>query len=232
MAKKTDEATLSRRRREILDTIRESIRERGYPPSVREIAQNVGLASPSTVKHHIDALEEAGFIRRLPGQARCIELTEQGLGDSRDPRDAQGQAPATVHEIEIPVSHADQDTVPVPLVGQIAAGAPITAEQHVEDTFELPTSLTGQGNVFMLRVNGESMIDAGILDGDYVVVRSQPTAVDGQTVAAMIDGEATVKILSHADGHVWLLPKNESYSPIPGDEATILGLVVTVIRCL
>ena len=163
-------------------------------------------------------------------QARCIELTEQGLGDSRDPRDAQDQAPATVHEIEIPVSHADQDTVPVPLVGQIAAGAPITAEQHVEDTFELPTSLTGQGNVFMLRVNGESMIDAGILDGDYVVVRSQPTAVDGQTVAAMIDGEATVKILSHADGHVWLLPKNESYSPIPGDEATILGLVVTVIR--
>jgi SOS-response transcriptional repressor, LexA len=120
----------------------------------------------------------------------------------------------------------------VPLVGRIAAGSPITAEQHVEDVFELPTSLTGRGDLFMLEVRGESMVDAGILDGDYVVVRAQATAEDGQVVAAMIDGEATVKVLSHTGGHVWLMPRNTDYSPIPGDEATVLGRVVTVIRSL
>ena len=134
--------------------------------------------------------------------------------------------------IEIPVSHVEEEGTAIPLVGRIAAGSPITAEQHVEDVFHLPTSITGRGDLFMLEVSGQSMIDAGIFDGDYVVIRSQNEARNGEFVAAMIDGEATVNELSITDGHVWLLPHNKDYSPIPGDEATILGKVVTVIRSL
>ena len=137
-----------------------------------------------------------------------------------------------VVRIEVPVSHVEEEGTAIPLVGRIAAGAPITAEQHVEDVFRLPTSMTGHGDLFMLEVSGESMVDAGIFDGDYVVIRSQNEARNGEFVAAMIDGEATVKELSISGGHVWLLPHNVDYSPIPGDEATILGKVVTVIRSL
>ena len=120
----------------------------------------------------------------------------------------------------------------VPLVGKIAAGAPITAEQHVEDVYTLPQELTGRGELFMLQVQGESMVDAAICDGDFVVVRVQPDAEEGQIVAALVDGDATVKVLSRKDGHQWLLPRNENYAPIPGDEATIMGRVVTVMRSL
>ena len=191
------ERPISDRHRAILRVINDKLASSGFPPSVREIASSVGLASPSTVKHHLDSLESEGYLAR-----------------------------------EIPVSHVEEEGTAIPLVGRIAAGSPITAEQHVEDVFHLPTSITGRGDLFMLEVSGQSMIDVGIFDGDYVVIRSQNEARNGEFVAAMIDGEATVKELSITDGHVWLLPHNKDYSPIPGDEATILGKVVTVIRSL
>lgn len=232
----TDSSPLSPRQRQILLVVHEEVRAHGFPPSVREIATRVGLASPSTVKHHLDALERSGYLQRVPGLPRALELSDAArleLGvDADSAAPAQAPAAARVVTIDLPAAHVDEDRSSIPLVGRIAAGAPITAEQHVEDVFELPTRLTGHGSLFMLEVSGESMIDAGILDGDFVVVRSQSSATPGEIVAAMIDGEATVKVLSTKDGHVWLLPCNEDYAPIPGDEATILGKVVTVLRSL
>lgn len=248
-----EQPNLSNRQMQILEVVRVSVDGHGYPPSVREIADRVGLASPSTVKHHLDALERAGCLQRVPGRPRALEVSAHGravlAGTSGEapttlpPVGPEAGSPATddtssraapprLVTVEVPVTHSEDGAAAVPLVGRIAAGAPITAEQHVEDVFELPTSLTGRGDLFMLEVNGESMVEAGILDGDYVVVRAQATAEDGQVVAAMIEGEATVKVLSHTGGHVWLMPRNADYSPIPGDEATILGRVVTVIRSL
>ncbi len=233
----SERAPLSQRQSQILDVVRASVDDHGYPPSVREIAEAVGLASPSTVKHHLDALERAGYLQRVPGRPRALEVA--ALEPTSDVQDTDTIAEAAdsgrtnVVTIELPVGVADDGSASsIPLVGRIAAGAPITAEQQVEDVFELPTRLTGHGALFMLEVHGESMVDAGILDGDFVVVRSQATASDSEIVAAMIDGEATVKVLSHAGGHVWLMPRNADYSPIPGDEATILGKVVTVLRSL
>lgn len=228
---------LSPRQREILLVVHEEVRSHGFPPSVREIAERVGLASPSTVKHHLDALERSGYLQRVPGLPRALELSDAAraeLGVDPPPTVADSpEAPAArVVTIDLPAAHVDEERSAVPLVGRIAAGSPITAEQHIEDVFDLPTRLTGHGSLFMLEVSGESMIDAGILDGDFVVVRSQNSATPGEIIAAMIDGEATVKVLSKKDGHVWLLPRNEDYAPIPGDEATILGKVVTVLRSL
>ena len=231
---------LTARQLSILTVVHHAVSSQGFPPSVREIATAVGLASPSTVKHHLDALEEAGYLQRVPGRPRAMDLSDQakallGLENPPPPTTPahSTDAPlATVVTIELPAAHAEGEASAVPLVGRIAAGSPITAEQYVEDVFELPTRLTGTGTLFMLEVSGDSMVDAGILDGDFVVVRSQATAHEGEIVAAMIDGEATVKVLSRADGHVWLLPRNEDYAPILGDEATILGRVVTVLRSL
>ncbi|WP_368387758.1 transcriptional repressor LexA [Schaalia turicensis] len=230
----TDKATLTSRQREILLVIHEEVSAHGFPPSVREIAQRAHLASPSTVKYHLDALERAGYLQRVPGLPRTLELSvaaKQELGMDA-PTTPAPQTATNVVTIDLPAGHVDEDNSSIPLVGRIAAGAPITAEQYVEDVFDLPTRLTGHGQMFMLEVSGESMVDAGILDGDFVVVRSQSNASQGEIVAAMIDGEATVKVFSKADGHIWLLPCNESYAPIPGDEATILGKVVTVLRSL
>ncbi len=230
----TDNATLTSRQREILLVIHEEVSAHGFPPSVREIAQRARLASPSTVKYHLDALERAGYLQRVPGLPRALELSaaaKQELGVDT-PTTPAPQTATNVVTIDLPAGHVDEDNSSIPLVGRIAAGAPITAEQYVEDVFELPTRLTGHGQMFMLEVSGESMVDAGILDGDFVVVCSQSNASQGEIVAAMIDGEATVKVFSKADGHIWLLPCNESYAPIPGDEATILGKVVTVLRSL
>ncbi len=182
------------------------------------------------VKHHLDALEADGYLVREPGLPRALDLTDRARAELGIAPSAQ--ASEKVVRIEVPVSHVEEEGTAIPLVGRIAAGAPITAEQHVEDVFHLPTSMTGHGDLFMLEVSGESMVDAGIFDGDYVVIRSQNEARNGEFVAAMIDGEATVKELSITGGHVWLLPHNQDYSPIPGDEATILGKVVTVIRSL
>ena len=220
---------LTERQIEILRLIDTEVRDHGYTPSVREIAQVVGLASPSTVKHHLDTLEKLGFLQRIPGLPRAVEVSES----ARTLLGFHDTEPSTrVVTVEIPTGHVDEDGVAIPLVGRIAAGAPITAEQYVEDIFQLPTRLTGHGEMFMLEVHGDSMIDAGILDGDFVVVRAQPTALGGEIVAAMIEGEATVKVLSRKERHTWLLPCNENYSPIPADDAIIMGRVVTVIRSL
>ncbi len=222
---------LSSRQLQILEVIRQSIDERGYAPTVREIGQAVGLASPSTVKHHLDALEEHGMLNRAPGTPRAIDVRDSKPSES-DPLPPVFSGVPTASIIEIPAIHAEGDTAVVPLVGRVAAGAPITADQHVDDYFSLPTRLTGGGHLFVLEVSGDSMVDAAICDGDFVVVRSQPDATDGDIVAASLDDEATIKVLSHSDGHRWLLPRNDDYSPIQGDHATILGKVVTVIRPL
>ncbi|OKL51549.1 transcriptional repressor LexA [Buchananella hordeovulneris] len=221
------ESVLSARQVEILDFITQRTANTGYPPSMREIGTHVGLSSTSSVKHHLDVLAERGFIRRDPRRPRTIEI----LG---------AQAPAAkVTKLPVvapPPLADDEEPLPaptyVPLVGRIAAGNPILAEQHVEDVMPLPRRFTGAGELFMLEVVGDSMVDAAICDGDWVVVRRQAVADNGEIVAAMLDGEATVKTLSRRDGHVWLLPRNSSYPPIPADEATILGKVVTVIRSL
>ena len=180
------ERPISDRHRAILRVINEKLASSGFPPSVREIASAVGLASPSTVKHHLDALEADGFLVREPGLPRALDLTDRA-------RTELGITPSSQPSEKVPVSHVEEEGTAIPLVGRIAAGAPITAEQHVEDVFHLPTSMTGHGDLFMLEVSGESMVDAGIFDGDYVVIRSQNDARNGEFVAAMIDGEATVK---------------------------------------
>ncbi|MDO5728892.1 MAG: transcriptional repressor LexA [Actinomycetaceae bacterium] len=214
---------LTSRQSQVLDVVARAIQHKGFPPSVREIADAVGLSSPSSVKHQLDALEAKGYIRRFPGLPRALEVVDLDTAPSDSHPDS----------VFVPISAvSDSDTTDAPLVGRIAAGAPITAEQSVEDVLTLPQRFTGRGNLFVLEVSGDSMIDAAICDGDYVVVRQQPTAEDGEIVAAMIEGEATVKVLSHRDGHVWLLPRNSDYAPIPADDVSILGKVVTVIRSL
>ncbi|GAA4286785.1 transcriptional repressor LexA [Georgenia daeguensis] len=212
---------LTDRQRMILDTIREAVAAHGYPPSMREIGEAVGLTSPSSVKHQLGVLERKGYVRRDPNRPRALELTARG-----------------VPSLSGPIGSVDSEGLTsgaptyVPVVGRIAAGGPILAEQSVEDVFPLPRQLVGDGELFLLKVVGESMIDAAICDGDWVVVRRQPVAENGEVVAAMIDGEATVKTFQHKDGHVWLLPQNPAFSPIPGDESQILGRVVTVLRSL
>lgn len=214
---------LTERQQKIVETIRTALAERGYPPSMREIGQSVGLTSPSSVKHQLEALEKKGIIRRDPHRPRALELVElESTTATPDPSPA-------------PVEWLGQSTEAgtlVPLVGRIAAGGPILAEQAVEDVFTLPRQLVGEGELFMLRVSGESMIDAAICDGDWVVVRRQNTAENGEIVAALLDDEATVKTFQRRDGHLWLMPANPAYSPILGDHATVLGKVVSVLRAL
>lgn len=217
---------LTARQRLVLDTIRSSVEQRGYPPSMREIGEAVGLTSPSSVKHQLTVLERKGYLRRDPNRPRAIEVVHPD--DSR-----------SIHALgsrfgEDQMAPGDGTPVPayVPLVGRIAAGGPILADQVVEDVFPLPRQLVGEGELFLLRVVGDSMIEAAICDGDWVVVRRQPVAENGEIVAAMIDGEATVKTLRRADGHVLLLPQNAAYAPIPADDAVVLGRVVSVLRSL
>jgi repressor LexA len=214
-------AGLTPRQRRILEVIRDSVERRGYPPSVREIGEAVGLASPSSVAHQLSALQKKGFLRRDPNRPRAVDV--------RSPDSVQA---ATEAADEADLRAARPSPAFVPVVGRIAAGGPILAEQAIEDVFPLPREVVGEGDLFLLKVVGDSMIDAAICDGDWVVVRQQPVAETGEIVAAMIDGEATVKTFRRRDGHVWLLPHNAAYSPIPGDEATILGRVVTVLRRL
>lgn len=217
---------LTRRQQAILDVIRDSVERRGYPPSIREICESAGLASTSSVAHQLAMLERKGFLRRDPNRPRAVDVRS---GEMRDPNRAK--SPAARRALAI-TDDAPRSEPPifVPVVGRIAAGGPILAEQVIEDVFPLPKSLVGDGTLFLLRVTGDSMIEAAIADGDWVVVRQQPTADNGEIVAAMIEGEATVKTLQRRNGHVWLLPHNAAYAPIDGDEATILGKVVTVLR--
>jgi len=207
---------LTDRQRLVLETIKESVESRGYPPSMREIGERVGLTSPSSVAHQLTTLERKGYLRRDPNRPRAIEVMLPG-------------EPAHVSD---PTDTADARPQPsyVPLVGRIAAGGPILAEQAVEDVFALPRQLVGEGQLFMLKVVGDSMVEPAICDGDWVVVRQQPVADNGEIVAAMLDGEATVKTFRRKDGHVWLLPHNSAYDPIDGDKAQILGRVVAVMR--
>jgi repressor LexA len=209
---------LTQRQRRVLEVIRDSIERRGYPPSVREIGEAVGLSSASSVAHQLTVLQKKGWLRRDPNRPRALDV--------RLPGDTTAESPQPA------VAGSDDTPAPtyVPLVGRIAAGGPVLAEQAVEDVFPLPRELVGEGTLFMLKVAGDSMVEAAICDGDWVVVRQQPTAENGEIVAAMLDGEATVKTYKRRDGHVWLLPHNPAYEPIPGDEATILGRVVTVLR--
>jgi repressor LexA len=211
---------LTARQRTILTVIRNTVQQRGFPPSMREIGDAVGLQSTSSVSHQLAVLEQKGFIRRDPNKPRALDV--------RSPEDEPVTEQAALSD-DGPYAEAP-DAVLVPLLGRIAAGGPILAEQVVEDVFPLPRTLVGEGTLYLLRVQGDSMVDAAIADGDWVVVRQQPNADNGEIVAAMIDGEATVKVLQRRGGHAWLLPRNEAYSPIPADEATILGRVVAVLR--
>jgi len=217
---------ITARQRRILDTIIASVSERGYPPSMREIGLAVGLASTSSVKHQLQALEAKGCLRIDPNRPRAIEVV---LPEDKGSAARQLAAPH-VHD-RVLASDRD-DVIMVPLVGRIAAGGPILAEQEVEDVFALPRQLTGSGELFMLKVSGDSMVDAAICDGDWVVVRRQNTAENGDIVAALLDDEATVKTLRQRDGQTWLMPHNPAYTPINGDHARIMGKVVSVMRRL
>ncbi|MBU6348215.1 MAG: transcriptional repressor LexA, partial [Actinomycetales bacterium] len=200
---------LTARQRLILDFISSATTDRGYPPSMREIGEAVGLTSSGSVAYQLRILAEKGFINRDATRARAVEV---------------------VTPTAVPEHFAPGDATPtaayVPLVGQIAAGGPILAEQAVEEVFPLPKSLVGEGQLFMLKVKGDSMIDAAICDGDFVVVRQQNTCDNGDIVAALLDDEATVKTFKKRDGHVWLMPHNPAYEPILGDHAQIMGKVV------
>lgn len=219
---------LTWRQRKVLQVIRESVQRRGYPPSMREIGEAVGLTSTSSVSYQLSTLQSKGYLRRDAGRPRTVEVRLPG-----HPAVRPDQEPEPGPTPDIVPSGADipsQGATYVPLVGRIAAGGPILAEEVIEDVFPLPKQIVGEGNLFLLKVVGDSMINAAIADGDWVVVRQQPDADSGEIVAAMIDSEATVKTLKRSDGHAWLMPHNPAYTPIPGDNATILGRVVAVLR--
>lgn len=211
------DTALTERQRTILDVIRASVTTRGYPPSIREIGDAVGLTSTSSVAHQLRTLERKGYLRRDPNRPRAVDV-----------RGADHAPPVVGTDV------AGSDALPeptyVPVLGRIAAGGPILAEEAVEDVFPLPRELVGEGSLFLLKVVGDSMVDAAICDGDWVVVRQQNVADNGDIVAAMIEGEATVKTFKRTRGQVWLMPHNPAFDPIPGNDAAVLGKVVTVIR--
>ena len=228
---------LTRRQESILQVIRESAANRRFPPSLREIAQAVGLASPSSVSYHLSALEKMGYLTRNVGQPRtAVEMPGNRTAVEMPGNDASQPetAPAAIKaEAILPVTDLD-DPVKVPLVGRIAAGVPVIAEEEIEDEFLLPRKIVGYGTLFMLRVAGDSMMNAGISDGDLVVVRQQDGVTSGDIVAALIEGierEATIKTFQQStDGQYWLMPHNPAYAPIPGGGAKIMGKVVVVLR--
>ena len=228
-----DESGLTNRQRASLTMIRETVEVRGYPPSVREIGEGVGLTSPSSVAHQLTTLERLGYLRRDPNRPRALVVADPHESLAPAVRPTSSGAAATglhaVPDIDTPQRPA---AAYVPVVGRIAAGGPILAEQEVEAVFPLPRELVGDGELFLLKVVGDSMVDAAICDGDWVVVRQQPDAENGDIVAALLDDEATVKTFKRRDGHVWLMPHNPAYAPILGDAATVMGKVVTVLRRL
>lgn len=222
---------LTPRQRRILEVIRDAVDARGYPPSIREVGDAVGLASSSSVAHQLKVLEQKGFLRRDPHRPRAMEVR---LPDSRPADPFRTQALAIPDEGVEPDQTGIGDHFPtavnVPVLGRIAAGGPILAEERVEDVFPLPKQLVGDGALFLLEVRGDSMVEAAICDRDWVVVRQQPTANNGDIVAALLDNEATVKTYKRTTDQVWLLPHNAAYEPIDGNHATILGKVVAVLR--
>ncbi len=215
---RTLDSGLTERQRTILDVIRASVTDRGYPPSIREIGDAVGLTSTSSVAHQLRTLERKGYLRRDPNRPRAVDV--RGADDHVTP----------IVATDVVGSDSLPEPTFVPVLGRIAAGGPILAEEAVEDVFPLPRELVGEGSLFLLKVVGDSMVDAAICDGDWVVVRQQNVADNGDIVAAMIDGEATVKTFKRTRGQVWLMPHNPAFDPIPGNDAAVLGKVVTVIR--
>ena len=224
--------SLTPRQSKIIQVIEDSMQRCGYAPTLREIGEAAGLASTSSVSHHLSSLEKKGYLSRGAGRPRTAVVrpasapaslqADQPRGDSEQRGDSEG-----------PGDVVRQRVAHVPLVGRIAAGGPILAEQAVEDVFPLPRQLVGEGELIMLQVVGDSMINAAIADGDWVVVRPETDVENGDIVAATIDGvevEGTVKTFKRADGHVWLMPHNPAFTPILGDDATILGKVVAVLR--
>ncbi|RAO63420.1 Repressor LexA [Micromonospora saelicesensis] len=205
-----DPPPISAKQQRILTVIREWVQQRGYPPTVREIGAAVGLGSPSSVAHHLKALERRGLLRRDGNAPRAVDI--RGAQAGRPPNEGA------------------QHGVRVPVLGTVAAGAPILAEEHVEDELTLPSALVGHGTLFALIVKGDSMMEAAICDGDVVIVRQQAVAETGDIVAAMIEGEATVKVYRTRDGRVELVPRNPLYDVIPAEHAVILGKVVCVLR--
>ncbi|GAC1410151.1 MAG: transcriptional repressor LexA [Actinomycetota bacterium] len=200
---------LTKRQRAIVDFIQDVTSDRGFPPSVREIGEAVGLASPSSVHAQLATLEERGYLVKDATKPRSLVI-----------RMDTERIPMNMHPVE-----------QIPLVGTIAAGGPILAHEHVEDTLPFPRDLVGSGTLFALRVRGDSMVNAGILEGDLVIIRQQPSAEDGDIVAAMVgDDEATVKRLAHKRGKLLLMPENDAYEPIVSDQVTVLGKVVAVFR--
>ena len=224
--------SLTPRQSKIIQVIEDSMQRCGYAPTLREIGEAAGLASTSSVSHHLSSLEKKGYLSRGAGRPRTAVVrpasapaslqADQPRGDSEQRGDSEG-----------PGDVVRQRVAHVPLVGRIAAGGPILAEQSTEDIFPLPRQLVGEGEFIMLQVVGDSMINAAIADGDWVVVRPETDVENGDIVAATIDGvevEGTVKTFKRADGHVWLMPHNPAYAPILGDDATIVGKVVAVLR--
>lgn len=218
-----DVTTLSDRQRRILEVIQDAVVLRGYPPSIREIGDAAGLQSTSSVAYQLKELEKKGFLRRDPNKPRAVDLRHlpEAAHTARRKPPQNAAKPEDASEPRF-----------IPVVGQIAAGAPILAEENVETYYPLPQELLADGDLFMVRVVGDSMVDAAILDGDWLVVRSQPVAEEGQIVAALIQGEATAKVFHQDFTGVWLLPRNEAFAPIKADEAEIMGLVVSVFRSL
>ena len=214
---------LTDRQARVLEAIKRHLSERGFLPSYREIGKDAGLRSTSSVKHQLQVLQDLGYIRLTANKGRAIELVQ----DQPEP------IAGTARIVPFPDTQTDEAIMQsrdVPLVGRIAAGQPILAEQHVDDVMRLPERLTGSGELFMLEVHGDSMVDAAICDGDFVVVRRQQEAENGDIVAALLDDGATVKTFRREDSHVWLIPHNPAYSPIDGTHAVIMGKVVTVLR--
>ena len=226
-----DSFGLTVRQRLILRMIRDTIEQRGYPPSIREVGAAVGLASPSSVSHQLKALEAKGFLHRDPKRPRALMVHLPDGADAGAPRSGRRATGATEPElIDAEGVATASRAVNVPVVGRIAAGGPILAEERISDVFPLPRELVGEGTLFLLEVRGDSMIDAAICDGDYVVVRQQSDANNGDIVAALLEDEATVKTFKRAGDQVWLLPHNPTYEPIDGNAASILGKVTAVLR--
>ena len=214
---------LTKRQKQILDYIQTCIREKHYPPSVREIGQAIGLSSPSTVHAHLNALEEKGYIKRDGAKSRSMVVTEQSQKTSAKTQDSRPAAPAP---------SSDHSLVTLPLVGRVAAGTPILAEQNVEEEVPLPTALFGDQGTFLLTVHGESMIEAGILDGDVLLVKEQSSADNGDIVVAILDGEATVKTFYREKDCIRLQPQNQAMEPIFTNDASIAGVVTGLFRNL
>jgi repressor LexA len=210
-----DEKQLTEVQSKILEAIVSYRREKGYNPTMREVGEAVGLSSTSSVSYQLSQLRELGFLSKADAGQRAMDVLKSAPGMSSASR-----------------SEVSDNVVSIPLVGRIAAGGPILAEQNIENHFTLPRELVGGGDLFMLKVSGDSMIDAAICDGDWVVVRQQQTAEQGDIVAALLEEGATVKVFKQSKGQTWLLPRNSSYDPIDGTHAVIMGKVVSVIRSL